>query len=67
MRAASGTERNSRGFGLPGLRQRRDGSDLDETEAKAGKPAHGHGILVEAGGEAHAVREGKAHDLDRAT
>ena len=42
---------------IAGLRARRDGAAFDEAEAERGEPVDVRGVLVEAGGEADAIRE----------
>ena len=49
--------------GIPGLRLRRDGSDLDESESHGGEFAVGFAVAVESGGEPHGVAELHAEDL----
>ena len=53
-----------RGFGLPGLRQRRDRADLGEAEAEAQQRVRHLGVLVVAGGHAERIGEVEAADAD---
>ena len=55
--ASSPVSRKMRGFGIAGLRQRRDGSDLGEAETQAQQGVGHLAVLVVAGG--HAKRIGK--------
>jgi hypothetical protein len=50
---------------IPGLRSWRDGADFDMTEAESEQTVDCNRVLVEPGGESHAVREVQTHDLDR--
>jgi hypothetical protein len=54
-----------RGLGLPGWRLRRDGADFDEAEAHRGEGVDAAGVLVEPGGQAHAVGKGQPGERDR--
>ncbi len=56
---------NSRGFGLPGCRARRDRSAFDEAEAERRQAVDVGCVLVEAGRESDAVRKFEAHRAHR--
>ncbi|MNN53154.1 hypothetical protein D3C81_1678910 [compost metagenome] len=47
------------------LRARRDGTDLDETEAQLGKAIDGVAVLVQAGGQADRIGEVQSHHRHR--
>ena len=50
---------------IAGLRARRHRAALDEAEAEPGQSVDVRGVLVEAGGEPHAIRKRESHRGDR--